>query len=248
MKGFYLFLNSNLYQNDNISDENTHIDFFTSTYSHSYWFFLYLIHTAVVLARALDQIVGAAMQIQATSKKNKKQKTMPTIHNRYEFIKQAPKINCFPLQDCRSDPAEDQSRMRADVNLLHKTLTSKWNPEPISFQQSVTTPSTYHVTRHFSWKDTSVCVSVLLFVFFFAPSPLNVSQIMSSKDARTQSDSFISDVVSRFWDTSCRFMTPAWHLALKQGKNDFMDTVEYKTVRQPDIHQGLYVRKGDDWK
>lgn len=109
------------------------------------------------------------MQIQATSKKNKKQKTMPTIHNRYEFIKQAPKINCFPLQDCRSDPAEDQSRMRADVSLLHKTLTSKWNPEPISFQQSVTTPSTYHVTRHFSWKDTSVCVSVLLFVFFSFP-------------------------------------------------------------------------------
>lgn len=125
----------------------------------------------MVLARALDQIVGAAMQIQATSKKNKKQKTMPTIHNRYEFIKQAPKINCFPLQDCRSDPAEDQSRMRADVNLLHKTLTSKWNPEPISFQQSVTTPSTYHVTRHFSWKDTSVCVSVLLFVFFLLPPP-----------------------------------------------------------------------------
>lgn len=91
-------------------------------------------------------------------------------------------------------------------------------------------------------------VICFFFLFLSAPSPLNVSQIMSSKDARTQSDSFISDVVSRFWDTSCRFMTPAWHLALKLGKNDFMDTVEYKTVRQPDIHQGLYVRKGDDWK
>lgn len=60
---------------------------------------------------------------------------------------------------------------------------------------------------------------------FFSPSshhtihlPLSLTIWSSQTDAKIQSDSFISDAVHRFWDSSQRFMTPEWHLALKQGR------------------------------
>lgn len=60
---------------------------------------------------------------------------------------------------------------------------------------------------------------------FFSPSPhhtihlpLSLTIWSSQTDAKIQSDSVISDAVHRFWDSSQRFMTPEWHLALKQGR------------------------------
>ncbi len=61
----------------------------------------------------------------------------------------------------------------------------------------------------------SVCITITPPQHTHAQSQIWSHDLL--KDARIQSDSFVSDAVRRFEDTARRFMTPERHLALTQG-------------------------------
>lgn len=113
-----------------------------------------------------------------------------------------------------------------------KTLTSEINslliPLPSASPGSYS--SIFFPVFSLLYSSLSVYFSLTTSAFLShcsSPSSPSVSQAWCPQtDAGTQSDIFISDAVRRFWDSSCRFMIPEWQLALKQGKNGFIDAAE----------------------